>query len=131
MSIFVNPVLPLPEYRWWFDAIITDNENIINSPMNGNIQSHLLLNGRFIHEHTSKDIVSNRDVPKHEKMYTQTNDKTYPWCLAGAHGSKAALEIFINSGVNIHQNDNQGNIIHCMILRAYLNTEKEDLMIET
>ncbi len=135
MDKFVDSVLKLPEYGWWFDAIIRDDKDIVDKTLDEktSCNKYLLLNGRFIHDNqdAGNTLLSNKDVSENERKYVKDYDITYPWCLAGAHGSKHVIDAFIKFGVNILQNDNQGNVIHCMILRAYLKPEKEEFMIET
>ncbi len=136
MDTFLKPILRLPQHHWWIDAIITDDKDTIDNALdenkNDNKSVFELVNGKFI----DKDIrtgalLSNNDIPLNDRKYVINSDITYPWCLAGAYGSRCVVAKFIELGVNIHQRDNQGNIIHCIILKAYLDPRNEDCMVET
>ena len=123
--------LNLPEYLWWQNVIISDDEEAVETVLKSKSSDeiHNLLNGKFFYEQGGS--FSSTSKFYHINNFVNTNNITYPWSLAGAFGAKKVLALFMNNGINMYQKDVQGNIIHSMILRAHLHAGKETTMVDT
>ena len=116
-------VMPLTDFQFWHSVIIEDNVDFIRECLSqcDALQRNMLLNGRFQYEHSetlknSKPICGRKSSCIYE----------LPVVLACSFLSHRVLNLFLENGCNIRQQDSEGNnIIHAIISSASIHPLKD------
>ena len=117
-----SPKLPFPEYQFWYDAIRTDDFDIIKKELNTTDinKKDALVNGTFVFD---------RSFDKKESIRRLST--AFVWHLVVIKCGMKTVKLFLDNGVNLHaRNDNQDNVVHSMILAAAYQPELEDSLMD-
>ena len=118
--------IPIDLFFDWFNAIITDDIQYINSRLESSTEAEKwhLLNGAFDY--------GDANGLKLKDNHDQSLRIVRPLCLAAVFGAREVLKFFLKSGANVSVTDNNGyNVIHCMIAFSVFEPEKELSNVET
>ncbi len=125
-------ILQLPEYQWWLDVLKTKDVDLIKQSLlehgvkpadtghndyNDGQKANMILNGHF-----KFHISTNR-----QKQCSGEYKVSKPFFLTVVLGTRETLDVFLEFGVDIYQQDKHGNnVIHCLVMVAYLNPKLEE-----
>lgn len=128
-------LLPLSEYRFWHDAILEDNSEMVSQILftecRDHNEKHRLLNGEFV-----DDVIELKIETKMIRVWSEERarefvdtDITQPLGLAVIHGSMNVIKVFCDNGIDMLQINKQGNnIINCLIAMSVTNSKLEQKM---
>ena len=115
------------EYKFWLEALENDDFSTVESTLSESepTERQLLLNGRFnVEKISSRTVVGDRG--------RDCVRLTRPWNICAARGSHAAMTVMLSYGVDVHQKDDRNNnVLHTLVLVAYLEPTLEAKMEET
>ena len=118
----LSPKLPFLEHQFWYDAIRTNDFDIIKKELNTTDinKKDRLVNGTFVFEGSF-----------HKKESIRRLSTSSVWHLVVIKCEKKTVKLFLDNGVNLHaRNDNDDNVVHSMILTAAYQPELEDSLMD-
>ncbi len=120
--------LPLPQYQWWYDSIVSDDIQSIrfNLQHTQGIQKQRILNGWFQNLIQGDDKNLNNDKPI---GYSWLKELTSFTLAVASEASDRTLLELLWAGVNLALKNSEGNnCLHIMVSLAYMKPQCEDYM---
>ncbi len=124
-----DPLLPMSEYAHWFDAIQSDDLDgmraILDQVQPKDIPK--MIRGRF--QYRSK--TSERVLGKMGSQNRMELSVSRPLSVAVLFGAARAIQILLQEGADpLATEENHSNVVHCLVLVAWLENDKEVEMLE-
>lgn len=128
VGVRMEPQLDESKYKGWLQALMRDDVCTVEHTLqNADIIGRKeLLNGTFLFEN---------DIPicvvKHIKGYVDYRVNK-PWAIAAISHALDSMKSMLSYDVDVYQTDNDGNnVVHVLVMMAYLDTSLEKRMNET
>ncbi len=116
-----NMIMPINEYQWWYDILVSDN--ITHLENNGPYNIDTLVNGEFI-------LNTEHKQTHHSHLIAQQYPICKPLFLAVLHGSFETFRFLIEKGVDVLYKDSNGNnLLHCLVMVAHMCPPKESSIV--
>ena len=123
----MSQVLGMGEYTFWLEALENDDYSTVETTLSESEpeERERLLNGTFNVEKT----ISSQTVGARGSNCLRLSR---PWNICAARGAHTSMALMLSYGVDVHQkDDNDNNVLHTLVLIAYLEPSLEARMEDT